>query len=93
MAETSNHGNDHKSNNNFKDESEIKYMDGQSYRTHCGLCCVCHTFPTNSRTYYGHVFCIDCFHKYIWTPSKRECSGDALKKRSGEPSVIQNSAK
>lgn len=38
MGEASNYGNEQKTNNNFKDESEL-YSDGQSYRTHCGLCC------------------------------------------------------
>ncbi|KAL0858768.1 hypothetical protein ABMA27_011240 [Loxostege sticticalis] len=92
MGEASNYGNEQKTNNNFKDECEL-YSDGQSYRTHCGLCCVCHTLPTHYRTYYGHMFCIECFHKYIWNPSKRECSGDVMNKNNGESSLVQNSAK
>ncbi|PZC75578.1 hypothetical protein B5X24_HaOG205937 [Helicoverpa armigera] len=63
---------------NAKNEKDDKILYN-NYRTNCGLCCVCHTPPSHSRTYYGHIFCTDCFYKYIFSPSKTDCSGDITK--------------
>ncbi|XP_028039257.1 uncharacterized protein LOC114249767 [Bombyx mandarina] len=62
-----------------KDEIDGKYYDAISYKTHDGLCCVCHKTPLQTRIYHSHLFCTECFHKYIWTAPKRDCSGDVDK--------------
>ncbi|KAF9797803.1 hypothetical protein SFRURICE_017998 [Spodoptera frugiperda] len=60
-----------------------------TYRTNCGLCCICRTPPIHSRSYYGHVFCTSCFYKYIFSPTKADCSGDLTKKTSKDAVVVQ----
>ncbi|KAJ0182924.1 hypothetical protein K1T71_000900 [Dendrolimus kikuchii] len=60
-------------------ESVTKIHEGHSFKSHHGACCVCRKQPNHSRSYYGHLFCIGCFHKYIWSPGKRDSSGDNLK--------------
>lgn len=41
---------------------------------------ICHTPPVHTKNYYSHVFCTDCFYKYIFSAPKTDCSGDIIKK-------------
>uniref|UniRef100_A0A2H1VY14 SFRICE_012243 n=1 Tax=Spodoptera frugiperda TaxID=7108 RepID=A0A2H1VY14_SPOFR len=50
---------------------------------------ICRTPPIHSRSYYGHVFCTSCFYKYIFSPTKADCSGDLTKKTSKDAVVVQ----
>ncbi|KAJ8706291.1 hypothetical protein PYW08_010917 [Mythimna loreyi] len=65
--------------NSSKSEKDEK-ITYNNIRTNSGLCCICRTPPIHTKNYYGHVFCTECFYKYIFSPPKTDCSGDITKK-------------
>ncbi|XP_026734701.1 uncharacterized protein LOC113498756 [Trichoplusia ni] len=79
---------------NSRNEKEEK-TEKISYtgRTNCGICCICRMPPVHSKFYYGHVFCTDCFYKYIYSPTKTDCSGDVTKKEVREENAVQETPK
>ncbi|KAJ8707667.1 hypothetical protein PYW07_011344 [Mythimna separata] len=65
--------------NSSKSEKEDK-ITYNNIRTNSGICCICRKPPIHTKNYYGHVFCTDCFYKYIFSPAKTDCSGDVTKR-------------
>ncbi|CAG9131746.1 unnamed protein product [Plutella xylostella] len=47
------------------DADDKVFIEGQNFHRMCSMCCICRTTPTSLKSFYGQMFCNECFKTHV----------------------------